>query len=210
MNLRKVLRNSPLLPWELGRLLKQEAMMMRHRNLAVLGAGTKVLVDGWITNPAGVRERIQIGENSVIRGDLFVPPTGGQISIGDWCFVGQETYIWSAAKVRVGDRVLISHHVNIQDNNSHSMDSRQRHAQFRAISTTGHPYDAPGIESAPITIGDDVWIGYGASIGKGVTIGEGAVVAFRAVVLDDVAPWTVVAGFPARAVKTLKATTRES
>jgi maltose O-acetyltransferase len=54
-------------------------------------------------------------------------------------------------------------------------------------------------------IGDDVWVGNGAMILKGVTIGDRAVVAARAVVTKDVPPDTVVAGNPARVVKTLLA-----
>ncbi len=52
------------------------------------------------------------------------------------------------------------------------------------------------------TIGNDVWIGHGAYVAAGVTIGDGAVVGARAVVTRDVAPYTVVAGNPARAHRT--------
>jgi virginiamycin A acetyltransferase len=47
-------------------------------------------------------------------------------------------------------------------------------------------------------IGNDVWLGYGATILPGVTIGDGAVVAAHSVVSADVAPYTIVAGNPAR------------
>jgi len=50
-------------------------------------------------------------------------------------------------------------------------------------------------------IGNDVWIGYGATILPGVTIGDGAIVASRSVVSSDVAPYTIVAGNPARIVR---------
>ena len=53
-----------------------------------------------------------------------------------------------------------------------------------------------------MTIGDRVWIAYRAVILPGVTIGEGAIVAAGAVVSRDVAPWTIVAGNPAREVGT--------
>lgn len=50
-------------------------------------------------------------------------------------------------------------------------------------------------------VGNDVWIGYGATIMPGVTIGDGAIIATKAVVTKDVAPYTIVGGNPAQAIK---------
>ncbi len=52
-----------------------------------------------------------------------------------------------------------------------------------------------------VTVGHDVWIGHGAIILPGVTIGHGAVIAAGAVVSKDVAPYDIVAGVPARALR---------
>ena len=57
------------------------------------------------------------------------------------------------------------------------------------------------LQPPPPQIGHDVWIGSGAIVLRGVTIGNGAVVAAGAVVTRDVAPYTVVAGVPARLLK---------
>lgn len=51
------------------------------------------------------------------------------------------------------------------------------------------------------TIGNDVWIGYGAFLRSGVTIGDGAVIGTRALVLRDVPPYAVVVGSPARVLR---------
>jgi len=56
---------------------------------------------------------------------------------------------------------------------------------------------------APIDIGDGVWIGARATVLPGVCIGHGAVIGASALVVDDVAPNTVVAGVPARLVRDL-------
>lgn len=79
---------------------------------------------------------------------------------------------------------------------------------FAVISSSDHDLSRPGIPMtsldhilAPVTIGDDVWIGAHASILKGVTIGHGAVVAAGAVVTSDVAPLSVVAGMPAKFIQ---------
>ncbi len=52
-----------------------------------------------------------------------------------------------------------------------------------------------------ILIGDDVWIGYRATILSGVKIGQGAVIAAGAVVVSDVAPYTIVGGVPAKVIR---------
>ena len=52
-----------------------------------------------------------------------------------------------------------------------------------------------------IVIGNDVWIGYEAIILSGVTIGDGAIIASRAVVTEDVPPYTIVGGVPAKAIR---------
>ena len=205
LKMAKAWRNREALPWVLMDRLKQVMMNRRHRRLAMIGEASTVMNDGWIENPEGTACRVRIGARCLIRGHLFVPPHGGRIVMGDDGFVGPETRIWSAACVTIGHNVLISHQVNIMDNDSHSQDPVIRHLHFAAIRTGGHPVDAPDIAAAPISIGDHAWIGYGASILKGVTIGEGAIVAARSVVTRDVPPWTVVAGFPAQVVKDISA-----
>lgn len=52
-----------------------------------------------------------------------------------------------------------------------------------------------------VKVGNDVWCGHGVTILPGVTVGDGAVCAAGAVVAKDVAPYTIVAGVPARVVK---------
>jgi putative colanic acid biosynthesis acetyltransferase WcaF len=53
----------------------------------------------------------------------------------------------------------------------------------------------------PIKIGSQSWIAAGAFISPGVVVGEGAVVGAFSVATKDVAPWTVVAGNPAKFIK---------
>jgi acetyltransferase-like isoleucine patch superfamily enzyme len=173
------------------------------REVAVLAPTTRLTHSGRVDNILGRRTAITIGQNCVISGHLLVYAHAGSIQIGDWVFIGTGTSIWSSANITIGNRVLISHNVNILDNNAHPMDAKARFAQSKAILSTGHPRTDPGIESAPVRICDDAWISYGASILRGVTIGEGAIVGAASVVTRDVEPWTVVAGNPARVIRRL-------
>lgn len=75
-------------------------------------------------------------------------------------------------------------------------------AKEAVIMDTDHHMITNRAMTAPVTIGDHVWIGARAIVLKGVTIGDGAIVAAGAVVTRDVPARTIVAGNPARAVRT--------
>lgn len=162
-----------------------------------------------ILNAQRDRAKVQIGNNCIIQCELFVFAHGGHIVIGKDCFVGPNSRIWSGSSVTIGDRVLISHDVNIFDNDTHPFDPKARHQHFLSIRNGGHPSDIT-LGDQPVRIQNDAWIGAKAIILKGVTIGEGAVVAAGAVVTKDVAPYTVVAGNPARAIRSLEPTHEQS
>lgn len=148
--------------------------------------------------------RIYIGNNCYVEGELLVFSHGGKIVIGDWCFIGRGTRIWSGASIVIGSRVLISHNVNIFDNLTHPLDPRERHAHFRQIFLEGHPRDIH-LSDMPIVIEDDAWIGAGATILRGVHVGKGAIIGAGAVVTKDVPSMHVVAGNPARIMGSLNA-----
>jgi maltose O-acetyltransferase len=159
-----------------------------------LGPGAVIHAEGSIDNQTGLNQAVMIGENTHIRGRLVVFPTGGSIKMGCWCYVGPRTEIWSMASVVIGDRVLISHGVNILDSSGHSKDAAERHTHFRQIVTTGYPNswsELPGIKAAPIVIEDDAWISCGATILAGVRIGARSVIAANSIVTKDVPPDTL-------------------
>ena len=79
--------------------------------------------------------------------------------------------------------MLISHGVNVHDNDSHPQDAAERHAITQPSSTKA-TRGGRNIRTAAIVIGDDAWIGFNAIVLKGVTIGAGAIVAAGAVVTE--------------------------
>jgi acetyltransferase-like isoleucine patch superfamily enzyme len=152
---------------------------------------TVLLSEARVENLSRCKEKITIGHNSYIRGELLVYAHSGQINIGDWTYIGAGTRLWSMASIFVGNRVLISHNVNIIDNTAHSKDPSERHQHFKNIVTSGHPKKAeelPGIYSDDIVIEDDVWIGFGVTILKGVRIGANSIIYAGSTVLNDVPP----------------------
>lgn len=166
------------------------------------GHSTRLLPTARIYNIGGPNSRIAIGSNSIIAGELLVFPHGGRIVVGNWCFIGPGTRLWSGASIRIGDRVLIAHNVNIFDNLTHPLDAAARHAQFKAIANGGHPLQ-PELDDVPVVIGDDAWIGASAIVLKGISVGRAAVVAAGSVVTRDVPAYAVVAGNPARVIRNL-------
>ena len=171
----------------------KKASQYREPNHCCVMANTaKISAEGCIENLSSNPDAIKIGRNSFIRGKLLVYRHGGKIVIGDNCYLGHRSDIWSMDSVIIGDRVLISHDCQIHDGTAHSLDPEERAAHFKAILETGHPKDwadLPGVRSAPVIIEDDVWISFGVTILKGVRIGKGTVIGARSIVTKDVPPY---------------------
>lgn len=145
---------------------------------------------------------IVIRAHTHVRGQLLTFWNGGKITIGEWCYVGEGTRIWSQSSIAIGNYVLIAHLVDIHDTNSHPIDWRERRLDTEAILSGTYRTPTQTV-SAPVTIEDDAWIGFKATVMKGVRIGRGAIVSAGAVVTKDVPPWTVVGGNPARTIAEL-------
>jgi acetyltransferase-like isoleucine patch superfamily enzyme len=174
----------------------------RKRAACEAAADVRLLPESSIVNPQGRRCAVRIGAGTHLYGRLLVFPESGEIVIGEHCFIGPGAQIWSARQVSIGDRVFVSHGVNIHDSNAHPMSARLRHIQFVHSASPEVEQAFAAIRMAPVVIEDDAWVGFNATVLKGVTIGRGAVVGAASVVTSDVPPWTVVAGNPARQIGT--------
>lgn len=168
----------------------------RQQRHGCCGEGSRILVSGRIIN-AGDVQNVTLGKCTWLAGELLVYPHGGRIDIGDYCYIGEGTRIWSLSHVRLGSRVFLSHGVSVHDNDAHSLSAAERHRHFRELVQNGAASFAENVATGKIEICDDAWIGFNATILKGVRIGEGAVVGACSTVTRDVAPNTVVAGNPA-------------
>ncbi|MDX6709369.1 MAG: hypothetical protein QOH96_385 [Blastocatellia bacterium] len=170
---------------------------------AVLGENVIIVPGGGVVNQHGDPKAITIGAYSRIAGNLMTFWDAGEIHIGESCYLGDGSRVWSQASVRIGNYCLISHLVDIHDTNSHPIDWQERRLDAGAV-LKGTPRRIPTqTKSRPIVIEDDVWIGFKATILKGVHIGRGSIIAANSVVTCDVPPWAIVAGNPAVVVRTL-------
>lgn len=171
------------------------------KSYTVSGEGTCFRMSANVENISKNRNKIKIGNNTIIEGELLVFNYGGRILIGDNVYVGTNSKIWSGESVSIGSNVLISHNVNIVDTNSHELNHLERAAGFKSLTKYGHPKDKTSIITGKIIIEDYVWISFGVTILKNVRIGKGAIIAAGSVVTKDVEPFSTVAGNPAKVVK---------
>lgn len=117
--------------------------------------------------------RVSIGRKSCIRGNLEIQRGNGEIQVGSSCYIGDHTRIWAADSIKIGNNVLVAHNVNIFDNDTHPIDYTERRDDAENIIFKGKRKDYSTLQSAPIEIGDDAWIGCNSIILKGVKIGGG-------------------------------------
>ncbi len=108
------------------------------------------------------------------------------LQIGEECQITSPIYLDLNAKISVGNRVAIGHHVSL----------------ITTTHDTSNPLRRCGkLEFHPIRIGDGCWIGAGATILAGVTVSSGSVVAAGALVTRDVPPNVIVGGVPAKVIR---------
>ena len=108
------------------------------------------------------------------------------LKMGEHCALAEGVTVYNLGLVTIGDHTVVSQNVHI---------CAGTHDYTKA--------DLPLIRP-PIVIGNGVWVCADAFIGPGVTIGDNSVVGARAVVMKDVPAGMVVAGNPARVIKTRK------
>lgn len=107
------------------------------------------------------------------------------ISLGQDCAVGDRAILYSLGPISIGDRCTISQGAHLCAGTHDITDPARR------------------LLKPPILVGDDAWVCADAFIGPGVTIGNGVIVGARAVVMRDVTPLVIVAGNPAREIRSI-------
>lgn len=134
--------------------------------------------------------QIQLGKNLYLWTGLYWETQGtGKIEIGDEVVMSHGVHIVAFEQVTIGQHTMIGEYSSIRDAN-HRID-------------TQNPMRYSGHDSAPIHIGDNVWIGRGVTIVSGVHIGNNAVIGANAVVTKDVPANSIAVGIPAQVIKTL-------
>jgi acetyltransferase-like isoleucine patch superfamily enzyme len=166
---------------------------VRARCIALRGArvGAKVAV-----GPRCIVDRpwcVELGDRVLVEADVYVKVVADAASLrlADHVFVGRGVEFDIMSNVTVGSHTLIAPRCFITDH-VHGIRPDLR-------------IDQQPCEAKTVAIGADVWLGAGTVVLPGVKIGDGAVVGANSVVTADVAPYTVVAGAPARFLRSRNA-----
>ena len=133
---------------------------------------------------------VELGDSVILRGTVvpieMIAHTGARLSIGAKTFINYGTSLSAHQSITIGQRCKIGHYVFMMDNDQHDLVDRTR---------------LP--ESRPIVLEDDVWVAAHAIILPGVRIGRRAVIGAGSNVTHDVPPETIVAGNPARVIRSV-------
>lgn len=175
----------------------------RLRRLEPSGVAARLRggIAGWRLSARGLRvgrnvefvcpSKIELGEGVWFAGNAYVNAGGpnGSVSIGERSHFDQFCVLYGQGGLRIGSGCAFASGVTVYTQ------TNQAEAQL------GKPVIEQPVLYAPVTIGDDVWVGARAVILPGVAVGPHAVIGAGAVVRDDVPEWGIVAGVPARLVR---------
>ena len=146
-------------------------------------AGVVLVMDSWtlpdVDNKGG---RIEVGNCAFFGGVRLECWKDALISIGSGTYLNRNTEIVAAHSVTIGRDCKIARDVIIMDTDQHEIPGR-------------------GVPTAPVDIGDRVWIGARAIILKGVTIGHDTIIGAGAIVTKSVPPHSTVVGPAARILR---------
>ncbi|MCO6044735.1 acyltransferase [Aeoliella sp. ICT_H6.2] len=140
---------------------------------------------------------LTIGSNCMIANAHFALGAKAQMQVGDECLLSSPMFLCEE-RISIGSRVVMGWNVAVMDTDFHPLDPDLRKTDAIACSPLAGGISRPAIDSAPVTIGDDVWIGPQATILKGTSIGSGSFIEPGTMVTQDVPAGSRVSGNPGR------------
>jgi len=157
------------------------APLYQHR-----GRGSKIY--GSVRMDTPPYRKFSLGRRSVVESYACINNAVGDVVIGDHTRIGLHCTV--IGPVTIGSHVNLAQGITVTALNHNFEDAGLR-------------IDEQGVSTKAVTIGDDVWIGTNAVILPGVNVGSHCVIAAGAVVTKDVPDHSLVAGVPAKVVKSI-------
>ena len=152
-----------------------------------------------------LKDAVRIGEASGAydRANFVVGP-GGRVRVGDYTILNG-TYIVCNREVVIGNHCLLAWGSVITDSWFGMTGCSPGQRRSVLVSASEDPFrrlHSPA-EPKPVTVEDNVWVGFGAVVLPGVTLGRGCIVGSKTIISEDVPPYAVVVGDPPRLIRYL-------
>lgn len=171
------------------RIIKRRQDFLRIHKTAKITLNGRLILSANSFGNNGRSSLLRMDENSCLVCNGFTFMYGADVILfkGAKLFLGSDSFINSDSKIRchkeiyIGNNCAISHDFTVMDSDAHKLNGI--------------------VNTKPVHISDNVWIGTRVTILSGVTVGEGAVIAAGSVVTHDVPPHALVGGVPAKVLK---------
>jgi acetyltransferase-like isoleucine patch superfamily enzyme len=176
-----------------------------------IGRDVKLGRDLVLDLAAGVDGEIVLGDGVTLQDGVRLQPWGGRIHVDDGAQVRDRCELKSTGDLRLGARCVLSRTATLHCHERITIGARCAIAERTTIIDSDHGFDGSDtfvleqpVRSAPITIGENVFIGTNAVILRGTVVGDRSVVAAGAVLNGGEHPAAhLVAGVPARTLRAL-------
>ena len=135
--------------------------------------------------------RLSIGPHAVFEPGVWLTSDTGRIVIGGGAMLNLNVMVAAVERVEIGEHSMLANGCLVTDAN-HRFDDPERPVPWQGFTAKG-----------PTLIGDNVWLGANVVVTGGVTIGRRSVIGANSVVIDDIPPFCIAAGAPARVLKAI-------
>jgi acetyltransferase-like isoleucine patch superfamily enzyme len=136
--------------------------------------------------------RLEIGAQTLFEPGVWITaPDQARIRIGSGCFLNLGVMIAAMNLVEIGDHCMFANGCFISDG-AHRFDDPEKPVPWQGFTTKG-----------PTRVEDNVWCGANVVITSGVTVGRRSVIGANSVVTQDVPPFSIAAGAPAKVIRQL-------
>ena len=162
-----------------------------HREFMKRGAFVRWPVQGNVLE--ALREgRLEVGEGTLFEPNVWITcPGDARIRIGEGTFLNMNVMVAAHELVEIGDHCMFANGCFVTDAN-HRFDDADKPITWQGFTSKG-----------PTRVGDNVWCGAHVVITSGVTVGERSVIGANSVVTQDIPPFSIAAGIPAKVLKTV-------
>jgi acetyltransferase-like isoleucine patch superfamily enzyme len=165
---------------------------LRNTSMCQFGRGVTleagVILDGLSINGVHLGDNVSVGAYSEIRSSMMTS-LGAGLRVGKNSGCGTFSFFGAGGPISIGENVIMGQHVSF-------------HAESHNFSRTEIPIRDQGVTKVGITIEDDCWVGSNVTFLDGCHVGYGCVIAAGALVRGRIPPLSIVAGVPAKVIRT--------